>query len=78
VNGTTYGVYGKYTYDSYSLVVELSSKKLGVIGKEIIYSAPPDPFVIRYDVHTVKIDTAGIRVLNTAGDETAFFPLQSQ
>lgn len=77
VHGTTYAIYGKYTYDSYSLIVELSSKKLGVIRKETIYSAPPDPFVIRYDVHSVKFETTGIRVISTAGDETAFFPLQS-
>lgn len=77
VNGTTYAVYGKYTYDAYHLIVELSSKKLGVIRKETIHSTPPDPFVIRYDVHSVKFDTTGIRVLATSGEETAFFPFQS-
>ena len=77
VHGTTYAVYGKYTYDSYSVIVVLSSKKQGVIGKETIYSAPPDPFVVRNRVHSVKFETTGIRVLTAAGDQTAFFPFQS-
>lgn len=77
VHGTTHAVYGKYTYDSYSLIVERSSRKQGVIGKETIFSAPPDPFVVRHDVHSVKFETAGIRVMSMSGDETAFFPLQN-
>jgi hypothetical protein len=76
VRGTKYAVYGKYTYDSYSVIVVLSSKKQGVISKETIYSAPPDPFVVRNRVHSVQFEATGIRVLSAAGDETAFFPLQ--
>jgi hypothetical protein len=77
VRGAKYDVYGKYTCDSYSLIVVLSAKDLGVIRKETIHSAPPDPFVIRYDVHSVKFETAGIRVLSATGNETAFFPFPS-
>ena len=77
VHGKTYAVIGKYTYDSYSLIVEQSTKQLGVLRREAIYSAPPDPFVVRYDVHSVKFEAAGIRVTSTAGGETAFFPLES-
>lgn len=77
VRGTTHAVYGKYTYDSYGVVVALSSRKQGVISRETIYSAPPDPFVVRYRVHSVEFETTGIRVLSAAGDATAFFPFQS-
>jgi hypothetical protein len=77
VRGTKYDVYGKYSYESYSVIVAASSKKLGVIGKETIYSLPPDPFVVRNRVHSVKFGTTGIRVLSAAGNETAFFPFQS-
>lgn len=74
VHETTYAVIGKYSCDSYKLDVEQSTRKQGVVKRETIYSTPPDPFVVRYDVHSVEFEAAGIRIASIAGTETAFFP----